>query len=94
MLAEGMLMLVNIIGFLAAFTSTISLIPQIIKMFKTRSVEDISICMVFNFLVTSALWIVYGYMITSWSVFLTNILMLILATIMVYMKIKYRQRYE
>lgn len=83
-------MLVNIVGFLAAFTSTISLIPQIIKMFKTRSVEDISIWMVLNFLATSAFWIVYGFLITSWSVCLTNIFMLVLATIMIYMKIKYR----
>jgi len=83
-------MLVNIIGFLAAFTSTISLIPQIIKMFKTHSVEDISTGMVINFLATSALWTVYGFMITSWSVFICNILMLLSAGIMIYMKIKYR----
>jgi MtN3 and saliva related transmembrane protein len=90
MLAEVLLMLVNIIGFLAALTSTISLIPQIIKMRKTRSVEDISTSMALNFLATSALWIIYGLMITSWSVWLTNIFMLICAIIMIYLKIKYR----
>lgn len=83
-------MLVNIIGFLAAFTSTISLIPQIIKMCKTRSVDDISIGMVLNFLATSVFWIAYGFMIMSWSVWLTNIFMLICAVIMVYLKVKYR----
>ena len=83
-------MLTNIIGFLAAFTSTISLIPQIIKMFQTRSVEDVSIGMIVNFLLTSVLWIMYGIMITSWSVWLTNVFMLVFALIMIYLKIKYR----
>jgi len=83
-------MLVNIIGFLAAFTSTISLIPQILKMFKTRSVDDLSTGMIINFLLTSIFWILYGFMITSWSVWLTNIFMLIFALIMIYLKIKYR----
>ena len=85
-----MLMLVDIIGFLAAFTSTISLIPQVIKMLQTRSVEDISIWMIINFLLTSILWILYGFMITSWSVWLTNIFMLIFAIIMIYLKVKYK----
>jgi MtN3 and saliva related transmembrane protein len=85
----GMLMLVNIIGFLAAVTSTISLIPQVIKMFKTHSVEDLSIGMIINFFLTSILWIIYGIMISSWSVWLTNIIMLIFSVIMLYLKMKY-----
>lgn len=83
-------MLLNVIGFLAVLTSTISLIPQIIKMIKTHSVEDISIGMISNFLATSLLWIVYGWMIDSWSVWLTNIFMLIFAVIMAYLKVKYQ----
>ena len=85
-----MLMLVDIIGFLAAFTSTISLIPQVIQMLQTRSVKDVSIWMIINFLLTSILWILYGFMITSWSVWLTNIFMLIFAIIMIYLKVKYK----
>lgn len=82
-------MLVNIIGFLAAFTSTISLIPQITKMLKSHSVNDVSLGMIINFLLTSVLWIAYGFMITSWSVCLTNIIMLAFAIIMFWLKIKY-----
>ena len=82
-------MLVNIVGFLAAITSTISLIPQVMQMYKTRSVNDISIGMIINFVLTSILWIVYGVLITSWSDWLTNIFMLIFALVMIYFKIKY-----
>ena len=85
----GMLMLVNIIGFLAAFTSTISLIPQVIKMYKTRSVDDLSTWMIVNFLLTSILWVIYGFLITSWSVWLTNIFMLLFALIMIWLKVRY-----
>ena len=88
-IAKELLMLVNIVGFLAAITSTISLIPQVMQMYKTRSVNDISIGMIINFVLTSILWIVYGVLITSWSVWLTNIFMLIFALVMIYFKIKY-----
>ncbi len=56
-------MVIDIIGFLAAFRSTVSLIPQIIKTFRTKSAEDVSFFMLVNFLMTSLLWLLYGLMI-------------------------------
>lgn len=82
-------MFVEVIGFLAAFTSTISLIPQVIQMFRTRSVEDISVWMIVNFICTSVLWVVYGIMIASVSVWGANVIMLIFSILMMYFKVRY-----
>jgi len=49
-------MITSTIGFLAAFTSTISLIPQIYKTYKLKSSQDLSYLMLVNFLITSILW--------------------------------------
>ena len=70
-------MLVEIIGSLAAFTSTISLLPQIIKAHRTRSTDDLSIGMLLIFLLTSLLWAIYGLMIASYAVLIANVLMVL-----------------
>ena len=85
-------MLVEFIGFLAAFTSTISLIPQVIQMFRTHSVEDISTWMIVNFICTSVLWVTYGVMIASVSVWGANVIMLIFSILMMYFKVRYSQK--
>jgi uncharacterized protein with PQ loop repeat len=58
-------------------------------MFKTRSVDDISIWMIVNFICTSVLWIIYGMMITSASVWIANAIMLVFAILMMYFKVRY-----
>jgi MtN3 and saliva related transmembrane protein len=72
-----MLMIISIIGFLAAFTSTISLIPQIYKTYKLKSSQDLSYLMLVNFFITSMLWTIYGFMIDSVAVWGANIIMIL-----------------
>ena len=81
--------MITIIGFLAAFTSTISLIPQVYKTYKLKSSNDLSYLMLLNFFVTSVLWILYGIMIMSVAVWGTNVIMLIFSVILLILKYKY-----
>lgn len=82
-------MIVAIIGFLAAFTSTISLIPQIYKTYTTKSSKDLSYIMLINFFITSALWITYGIMILSAAVYIANIIMLFFSIVLMVLKYIY-----
>ncbi|MDG1436977.1 MAG: SemiSWEET family transporter [Rickettsiaceae bacterium] len=82
-------MIISIIGFMAAFTSTISLIPQIYRTYKLKSSYDLSYLMLLNFFVTSVLWIIYGVMITSMVVWGTNVIMLIFSIILLFLKYIY-----
>ena len=82
-------MLVEIIGFLAAFTSTVSLIPQIIKTFRTKSAEDVSFFMLVNFLVTSLLWLLYGLMIGAAAVWVANAIMTLFSIVMLALKVRF-----
>ena len=43
------IVIVNLIGFLAACTSTVSLVPQIYKSYVLKSTNDISFLMLLNF---------------------------------------------
>lgn len=80
-----------IFGFIASFTSVISLLPQIIKSYKTKSVDDISLGMIINFVICSISWVVYGLLTKSNSVWITNIIMSIFSIIMLVLKIKYNR---
>jgi len=80
------------IGFIAFFTSCISLLPQIYRTYKTKSVEDISIAMLWNFFISSMSWVAYGILIHSLSVWITNVFMVITSLFMLGFKFKYRVR--
>lgn len=77
---------VEIIGGLAAFTSTISLLPQITKVLSTRSTDDLSFWMLLNFLITSVLWVWYGVMIDSFAVWSCNLFMIVTAVMLLVLK--------
>lgn len=82
-------MFIKIIGFLAAFTSTISLVPQIIQSFRTKSVNDLSVWMLWNFLFSSILWCVYGAMIVSFAIICTNLIMSLFSIWLIILRVKY-----
>ncbi len=82
-------MFIKTVGFLAATTSTISLVPQILHSFKTRSVKDLSIWMLWNFLLSSVLWCLYGSMLGSAAVICTNVIMSVFSVWLIILKYKY-----
>lgn len=85
-------MLISIIGFLAGLTSTISLVPQIYKTYKSKTTRDLSMIMLVNFVICSALWIAYGHLTDTMSVTLTNVIMLVCSIILIYFKWSYKEQ--
>tara|TARA_B110000879_G_scaffold32969_1_gene45227 strand:+ start:648 stop:917 length:270 start_codon:yes stop_codon:yes gene_type:complete len=63
----------EIIGFIAAILTTSSFLPQLIKVWKTKSSKGVSTLMYFVMLLGVILWGVYGYLIGSKSVLIANI---------------------
>ena len=68
----------ELLGFVVAGLSTISFLPQIIKIWRFRSVKDISTGMYVIYAVSVILWLVYGIIIKSESLILAEILTLVL----------------
>jgi len=50
----------DIIGFLAAMLGTVSLVPQVIKIWRIKSTKSISLIMYIIICTDSMLWITYG----------------------------------
>ena len=85
-------MLAEIIGYIAGILIAITMIPQIIISIKTKSVEGISMLMLIIFFTSMLLWTIYGIMINSYPLTITNGIATIVSGIQVYIKIKYKNK--
>jgi len=74
------------LGFVAAILSSISFLPQIIKIWRFRSVKDISTGMYVIYAFSVILWLIYGMIIKSEPLILAEILTLILVSAILTMK--------
>ena len=82
--------LVTVLGLVAATLTTIAFIPQVIKTARTKSTKDISKVMFALMSSASFLWLIYGFLISSLPVILANLFLLILSTIILSYKLRYK----
>lgn len=81
--------MVEIIGIIAAFCTTLSFLPQAIHTFKTRRTKDISLVMYSIFTVGVFLWLIYGLFLHSAPVIGANAVTLVLAGCILTLKLKH-----
>ena len=79
----------SIVGFIAAILTTFAFVPQVVKVWRTRSTSDISLGMYALFTLGVSLWLVYGILIYAWPVILANSVTLILAGSVLAMKLRF-----
>lgn len=80
----------TIIGIIAGFLTTISFLPQAIKVWKSRSAEDLSLIMYIFFTVGVLFWLIYGIMLKELPIIVPNFFALILASFILSIKIIYK----
>jgi MtN3 and saliva related transmembrane protein len=78
------------IGFLAAFCTTISFLPQAIKVYRSKSTKDISLYMFLIFTIGTFCWLIYGIVISSVPIMIANTITLILSFFILIYKIRYK----
>ena len=82
--------IIKYICFFAAFCTTISFLPQAIKVFKTKSTKDISLYMFLIFTIGVLSWLICGLIINDMPIILANAVTLILSFFILIYKIKYK----
>jgi MtN3 and saliva related transmembrane protein len=78
------------LGYISAFLTTFAFVPQAYHSWKTRDLSGVSLPMYSIFSLGVAGWIVYGYQIQSWPVFLANCVTFVLSCMVLYLKLKHR----
>jgi MtN3 and saliva related transmembrane protein len=66
------------IGLIAAFCTTVSYIPQVVKCWKTRKAGDLSLKMLLTLATGLALWVAYGVINSDWVIVGANTVSLLL----------------
>ena len=80
---------VDAIGYMAGLLATVAFVPQVTKTMRERIAKDISLGMYVLFCVGVTLWLVYGFLIYSWPVIISNLASLILSATILALKIKH-----
>jgi len=79
----------DIIGFIGGALTTLALVPQAVKAWRTKHTRDVSIWWILTLTVGVFLWLVYGILIGSLPVIAANATTLILAVIVLILKMRY-----
>ena len=81
---------ITYLGLLAGTLTTIAFFPQVIKTWKTKKTEDISLVMFLILCLGIFLWLVYGLIIKDLPLILANGITFLFASIILIFKIKYK----
>jgi MtN3 and saliva related transmembrane protein len=83
---------VNAIGLVAAVCTTISFVPQLIRVWRLRSAREISLSMFLVFSLGTFLWLLYGIFIRSLPVILANAVTLALSLAILALSLKFDRK--
>lgn len=80
------------IGIIAGILTAGSMLPQVIKAFREKKAEDVSLLMLLVLFSGVGLWIVYGIMKKDLPIIATNSFSLLVNATMIVLRIKYKEK--
>lgn len=80
----------EMLGFAAGFLTTVAFIPQVVKIWRSKSARDVSLPAFATFTVGIGVWIAYGVLKNDPPIIVWNVVTLALAAAILAMKVKYR----
>ena len=80
---------IELMGHIGAFLTSVTFLPQVYKVWKTKSVDDLSLMMLFIVLTSTVVWLVYAFALMLWPVILANGIVFVLDLLLIYFKFSY-----
>ena len=81
---------INALGMIAGSLTTIAFLPQLLKTWQSRSARDISFSWLITFSAGITLWLIYGICLGALPIILANAVTLVLTSLILFFKIRYR----
>ena len=81
--------MIDLLGLLAGALTTIAFVPQLLKLYATKSGKDVSARMFLIFSTGVILWLIYGILIRSAPTIIANSLTLLMSLIILALKLYY-----
>ena len=79
------------VGVVAGVCTAISMIPQLVKIIKTKKADDISYSMLFVLFAGISAWIWYGFLKKDFPIIITNFVSLVVNILIITFSIRYKK---
>ena len=79
----------DLIGMIAGTLTTIAFVPQVWRVWKTRSTRDISLGMYLVFTTGVVFWLAYGLILGAWPIIVANLVTLVLTGTVLALKLRH-----
>jgi MtN3 and saliva related transmembrane protein len=81
---------IKILGLAAGTISSITFLPQVIRIWKTKSAKDLSLNMLGLLILGVGMWLAYGLLVKDVAIIYTNSMVLTMSLIMLYFKFRFK----
>jgi MtN3 and saliva related transmembrane protein len=81
---------IQILGLVAGTITSITFLPQVIKIWKTKSAKDLSLMMLLLLMLGVILWLIYGLLVMDAAIIYTNSMVLAMSLIMLFFKLRFK----
>jgi MtN3 and saliva related transmembrane protein len=82
--------LVDYVGYIAATLTTAAFLPQVLKVWKSKSTKDLALPTLLSFIAGVGMWLIYGLLAQSTPVIMANAVTLVLNLVILRFKLKYK----
>ena len=82
---------VETLGMIAGTLTTVAFVPQVLKIYRTKSAKDVSYLMFSIFSTGIVFWLIYGILIRSTPIIAANVVTLTLSVIIIVLKVRYHR---
>ena len=78
-------------GYLGAFLTSVTFVPQVYKVWQTKSVKDLSLAMMCIVVLSTTVWLIYAVTLVLWPVIVANAIVFISSLMLIYFKFAYQK---
>ncbi|KYG74628.1 MtN3 and saliva related transmembrane protein [Roseivirga ehrenbergii] len=79
-------------GLLGAILSSLTFLPQVIRTWKIKSAEDLSMGMLIIVFCSTIVWLIYGFALWLIPVIIANSAIFVLSLTLIYFKVSFKKR--
>jgi MtN3 and saliva related transmembrane protein len=80
---------INLVGYIAATLTTAAFLPQVLKVWQSKSTKDLALPTLLSFIAGVSMWLLYGLLVKSTPIIMANAATLVLNLVILRFKLKY-----
>lgn len=78
-------------GYIGAFLTAVTFVPQVYKAWQSKSVGDLSIYMLMIVFTSALVWLVYAFALGLMPVIIANSIVFVLTCVLIYFKFSFKK---